>query len=186
MNQKPKPAQGPNLQLAKKLKFAIFALTILVWGLVGAMRRPEKIPLPEGVDLSFLPMVNAIINSLVALLLVVGLIMIKRGNVELHKRSISAAMICSALFLLSYVAYHFTNHETRFGGEGTIKIVYLVILISHIILAAVSLPFILMTWMYGYTGQFQKHRAMARWVFPVWLYVAMTGPVCYLLLRPYY
>ena len=186
MNQKPKPAQGPNLQLAKKLKIAIFVLTILVWGLVGAMRRPEKIPLPEGVDLSFLPMVNAIINSLVALLLVVGLIMIKRGNVELHKRSISAAMICSALFLLSYVAYHFTNHETRFGGEGTIKIVYLVILISHIILAAVSLPFILMTWMYGYTGQFQKHRAMARWVFPVWLYVAMTGPVCYLLLRPYY
>ena len=178
MNQKPKPAQGPNLQLAKKLKIAIFVLTILVWGLVGAMRRPEKIPLPEGVDLSFLPMVNAIINSLVALLLVVGLIMIKRGNVELHKRSISAAMICSALFLLSYVAHHFTNHETRFGGEGTIKIVYLVILISHIILAAVSLPFILMTWMYGYTGQFQKHRAMARWVFPVWLYVAMTGPVC--------
>ena len=186
MNQKPKPVTEPNLQLAKKLKIAIFVLTILVWGLVGAMRRPEKIPLPEGVDLSFLPMVNAIINSLVALLLVVGLIMIKRGNVELHKRSISAAMICSALFLLSYVAYHFTNHETRFGGEGTIKIVYLVILISHIILAAVSLPFILMTWMYGYTGQFQKHRAMARWVFPVWLYVAMTGPVCYLLLRPYY
>ena len=186
MNETSLPAVEPNLRLARKLKIAIAVLTLLVWGLVGAMRRPEKIPLPDGVDLSFLPMVNAAINSVVALLLIVGLVMIKRGNVELHKRSISAAMICSALFLLSYVAYHFTNDETKFGGAGAVRVVYLVILISHIVLASVSLPFILMTWMYSFTGQFQKHRAIARWVFPVWLYVAVTGPVCYLMLRPYY
>ena len=185
-NQSSQSLAEPNLQLAKKLKIAIVVLTVLIWGLVGAMRRPEKIPLPDGIDLSFLPMVNAMINSLVALLLVVGLVMIKRGNVVMHKRAVTGAMICSALFLFSYVAYHFTNHETRFGGEGAIRVVYILVLISHIVLAAVSLPFILFTWMYGFTSQFQKHRAMAKWVFPVWLYVAVTGPICYLMLRPYY
>ena len=179
-------ATSPNLSLARKLKFVIAVVTILVWALVGLMRRPEKIPLPEGMDLSGLPMVNAIINSVVAVLLVVGLVMIKKGNVEAHKRAISAAMICSALFLVSYVAYHFTNQETRFGGEGIVRIAYYAVLISHIVLAAVSLPFILMTWMYSYTGQFEKHRGLAKWVFPIWLYVAVSGPVCYLMLRPYY
>lgn len=186
MNETRYPSSEPKLALARKLKVAIAIVTVLVWALVGAMRRPEKIPLPEGIDLSFLPQVNAIINSVVALLLIIGLVMIKRGQIDWHKRSISAAMICSALFLLSYVAYHFTNEETSFGGQGVSRVVYLLILISHIVLAAVSLPFILMTWMYGFTGQFTKHRALARWVFPVWLYVAITGPVCYLMLRPYY
>ena len=176
----------PNLELAGRLKIVIAVLTVLVWALVGFMRRPEKIPLPEGVDLSFLPMVNAIINTMVAILLIVGLVMIKKGNIELHKKAIFAAMICSALFLLCYVAYHFTNEETKFEGQGMVRYIYFGILISHIVLAAVSLPFILLTWMYGFTDQFTKHRRMAKWVFPVWLYVAVTGPVCYLMLRPYY
>ena len=150
------------------------------------MRRPEKIPLPDGVSLGFLPMVHAGLNTLVALFLILAIVMIKRNNVRLHKLSISAAMICSALFLTCYVAYHFTTAETRFGGEGTMKTVYFVLLISHIVLAAVSLPFILLTWVYGYTNQFAKHRKMAKWVFPIWLYVAVTGPICYLMLRPYY
>jgi len=176
----------PNLALARKLKIWIAVLTVLVWGLVGAMRRPEKIPLPDGLDLTFLPTINAILNSIVAMLLIVGLIMIKRGQVLWHKRAITSAMLCSALFLLSYVAYHFTHAETKFGGEGLSRICYFLILISHILLAAVSFPFILITWMYSFTGQFSKHRALARWVFPIWLYVAISGPVCYLMLRPYY
>jgi putative membrane protein len=176
----------PNLVLGRKLKIGVWIVTVLVWVLVGAMRRPEKIPLPEGISLSFLPGVHAILNTCVAILLIVALVMIKKGNVRLHKMAISGAMICSATFLLCYVAYHFTTAETRFGGAGAIKVVYLLLLISHIVLAAVSLPFILMTWVYGYTNQFQKHRTMAKWVFPVWLYVAVTGPVCYLMLRPYY
>lgn len=178
--------QEPNLALGKKLTIVACVLTVAVWLLVGAMRRPEKIPLPEGVSLSFLPMVHACLNSLVAVFLVVALVMIKRGNVKAHKLSISAAMVCSALFLMCYVAYHFTTGETRFGGEGAIKVVYLVLLISHITLAAISLPFVLLTWVYGFTNQFQKHRKMAKWVFPVWLYVSVSGPVCYLMLRPYY
>ncbi len=178
--------QEPNLALGKKLKIGVWVLTVVVWLLVGAMRRPEKFPLPDGVSLSFLPAVHAVLNTLVAVFLIVAVVMIKRQNVRLHKLAVSAAMICSATFLTCYVAYHFTTAETRFGGEGTIKYVYFALLISHIVLAAGSLPFILLTWVYGFTNQFQKHRTMAKWVFPVWLYVAVTGPICYLLLRPYY
>jgi putative membrane protein len=178
--------QSPNVGLGKKLTIVVWVLTVAVWGLVGAMRQPEKIPLPPGVSLSFLPMVHACLNSLVALFLVLALVMIKRNDVRMHKLFVSAAMICSALFLTCYVVYHFTTAETRFGGEGAIKLAYLLLLISHIVLAAISLPFILLTWVYGFTNQFQKHRKLAKWVFPVWLYVAVTGPICYLMLRPYY
>ncbi len=176
----------PNVALGNKLRILVWVFTIVVWFLVGAMRRPEKIPLPDGVSLSFLPMVHAILNSCVAAFLVSALVMIKRKNVVAHRRFISAAMIASASFLLCYVAYHFTTEETKFGGQGAIRIAYFVLLISHIVLAAVSLPFILQTWVYGFTHQVMKHRKMAKWVFPMWLYVAITGPVCYLLLRPYY
>ena len=178
--------QPANLALGKKLTIATWVLTVLVWLLVGAMRSPEIIALPDGVSLGFLPMVHAGLNSMVAVFLIVALVMIKRNNVRLHKLSITAAMICSAAFLTCYVAYHFTTPETKFGGEGIAKVFYLLLLISHIVLAAISLPFILLTWVYGFTNQFQKHRRMARWVFPIWLYVAVTGPVCYLMLRPYY
>lgn len=178
--------QAADLQLGRKLKTGVWILTVVVWALVVAMRSPQKIPLPDGVSFDFLPMVYSILNCLVAVCLVTALLMIKRGNVLMHKRFILAAMTSSCLFLLLYVAYHFTTPETRYGGEGLLKLVYLIILVSHIVLAAVSLPFILLTWVYGHTNQFDKHRKMAKWVFPVWLYVAVTGPVCYLMLRPYY
>ena len=180
------PDAQPNLALGNQLKVVVWVLTVVVWILVGAMRRPEKIPLPDGVTLEFLPTVHAALNSLVAIFLVFALVTIKKGNVSLHRKAVSAAMICSAVFLLCYVAYHFTNEETKFGGEGPIRIVYFALLISHIVLAAISLPFILLTWVYGYTNQFQKHRKLAKIVFPIWLYVAVTGPICYLMLRPYY
>ena len=176
----------PKLELAGRLRVAIWIFTVVVFLLVGAMRRPEKIPLPEGVSLSFLPAVHATLNTLVAVFLVTSLVMIKRGLVKWHQAFVSVAMVCSALFLVCYVAYHFTTAETHYGGEGVGKLVYRGILISHIIAAGLSLPFILLTWMYGYTNQFEKHRNMAKWVFPVWLYVAITGPICYLMLRPYY
>ncbi len=175
----------PNLALARRLNVVAWILTVAVLGLVGAIRQ-IKIPLPEGIELSFLPAVHATLNSLVAFFLIVALIMIKQKKVTAHKRAISAAMICSILFLLCYVSYHFTTPETKFGGTGTLKTVYFILLISHIILAAVSFPFILFTWIYGFTNQVQKHRRMAKYVFPVWLYVAVTGPICYLMLRPYY
>lgn len=176
----------PNLPLGRKLTIATWVITVAVWALVGVMRRPEKIPLPEGVSLHFLPAVYSTLNVVAALLLVLALVMIKRGHVQRHKQMIAGAMSCSGLFLLLYVAYHFTTAQTSYGGEGVMRVAYFLLLISHIVLAAFSLPFILLTWVYGFTNQFAKHRRMAKWVFPMWLYVAVTGPICYLMLRPYY
>ena len=177
--------QSPNLNLAKKLHVLNGVVTVAVLFLVGLMRQ-VKIELPDGISFGFLPPFYSAINTLAAVLLVTALVMIKRGNVAGHRTAINRAMICSLLFLLCYVVYHFTTGETKFGGSGWLKTVYLLLLISHIVLAAVSLPLILLTWTYGMTSQFSKHRRIARWVFPVWLYVAISGPVCYLMLRPYY
>ena len=186
-------------QLLRKLKVAVWVISAAVLGLVMLMRE-VKIPLPDGFTLSFLPPFHAILNTVAAISLVMALDAIKKGNALVHQRWIYAAMICSLLFLLSYVTYHFTTPETIYGdlngdGEmseaelaeaGTMRTVYLVILLSHIVLAAVSLPFILLTFCYGVTNHFIKHKKLSRKIFPVWLYVAVTGPVVYLLLSPYY
>ena len=188
-------------ELERKLKITAWILTAVVLILVGLMRRPElRIALPEGLNLGFLPPLHAALNTIVALALVVAVWAIKQKNIVLHKRAINVAMLSSVLFLLGYVAYHFTTTEILFGdanGDGTLsdaeraevgssRTIYLLILISHIVLAGLSLPFILFTWINGVVNQFAKHRKLARWVFPVWLYVAATGPVCYFMLRPYY
>ncbi|MCL4157717.1 UNVERIFIED_CONTAM: hypothetical protein GTU68_034633 [Idotea baltica] len=104
----------------------------------------------------------------------------------LHRKLMTTAMLLSALFLLSYVVYHFTTPETKFCGEGAIRMVYFFFLITHIILAAAILPFILFTYIRAYTNQFEKHVKLARWVFPLWLYVAVTGPILFLMLSPCY
>lgn len=179
----PTPEQ---LRWARHGRWGVLILTVAVWGLVGLMRRPEKIPLPAGVSLDFLPPVHALINSLVALLLVAAWVLIRRGNVAGHRRAMTAALAGSALFLLCYVAYHFTTEETRYGGTGLWRGVYLSLLLSHIVCAAISFPLILQTWVFAWTGQFARHRVWARWTFPLWLYVAITGPICYLMLRPFY
>lgn len=191
----------PNVALGKKLKLLAWVLTAVVLILVGLMRRPEmRIPLPEGFSFNFLPPVHALLNTLVTAALIVAVIAIKKKCVGLHIRAINTAMISSVLFLLCYVCYHFTTGEVLFGdtnGDGeldaaeklavsTSRTVYLSILFSHIVLAGISLPFILFTWINGMTNQFAKHKKLARFVFPVWLYVAATGPICYLLLKPYY
>ncbi len=188
-----------NLQLAKKLNVGATIVTIVVLILVGLMRR-VKIDLPAGWDFSFLPPFHATLNALTAVVLLVAFYFIKQKNVEAHRKAIYVAIGLSVLFLLSYVAYHFTTPETVYGdinhdGEvdaaemaaiGGMRTVYLVLLVSHIILAALTLPFILFTFIRAYTNQIEKHRKMAKWVFPLWLYVAVTGPICYYMLMPYY
>lgn len=163
----------------KKLDRAAWGVTILVWLLVGAMRR---IKIPVDADLGFLAAINAMFNTGVTIALLLALYFIKRKQVEFHRRSVYAAMILSAGFLLSYVAYHFTQEEIPYCGEGVMKSIYYFILFSHIVLAGLSLPFILMTFIRGYAGDYTRHRRMAKWVYPVWLYVAITGPVVYLFL----
>ena len=188
-----------NPEQLKKFKVAVWIISAAVLGLVMLMRE-VKIPLPAGVNLAFLPPFHALLNTLAAFSLVLALISIKKGKVLIHQRWIYCAMICSFIFLLSYVAYHFTTPETKFGdlngdGElsqseiseaGSARHVYLFILISHIALAAISLPFILLTFCYGFTHHFDKHRSLSKKIFPIWLYVAITGPVVYFLLQPYY
>ncbi|RPJ35819.1 MAG: DUF420 domain-containing protein [Verrucomicrobiaceae bacterium] len=192
-------ARTPREELSKKLGIAAWILTAVVLALVGLMRR-VKIPLPEGVDFSFLPPLHAAVNAAAAVVLIIAFIAVMKGRIVLHRRMIMVAMGLSVLFLMSYVAYHFTSNEVKFGDvnlDGTVdaaelarvggmRTIYLIILFSHIVLAAVSLPFILFTFIAGWTNRFDAHRRLARWVFPLWLYVAVTGPVCYWMLRPYY
>jgi putative membrane protein len=191
--------ESVNLSIARRLNTFAWIFTAIVLLLVGAMRR-VKIPLPEGWDVSFLPPFHAGVNALTAVVLLLALYFIKQKNIVAHRRTIYVAMSLSVLFLLSYVAYHFTTPETIYGdvdgngrlddGElaavGSARTAYLVLLLSHIVLAAVSLPLILFTFIRGFTDQVERHRRMARWVFPLWLYVAVTGPVCYWMLRPFY
>lgn len=164
-------ARTPNETLSKKLGIAAWILSAAVLGLVVLMRGP-KIPLPDGWSFAFLPPVHALLNSLVALSLIAALVAVKQGKIAMHRGFIFAAMGLSVLFLLCYVAYHFTTIETRYPQDAPQRGLYLILLISHIVLAAVSLPFILFTFISGWTNRFAAHRRLARWVFPLWLYVA--------------
>lgn len=176
----------PDLDTSKKFKTAAWIVTGLVLVLVVLMRSPYKIPLPGGWSFSFLPPVHAVLNTSVAIALIAAVVSVKRGQIKAHRAFMSLAMALSAAFLLCYVAYHFTTVETKFGGEGWMKTAYFFLLITHIVFAGISLPAIFMTFISGWTNRFAAHRKLARWVFPLWLYVAVTGPICYLMLRPYY
>lgn len=136
--------------------------------------------------LSFLPPIYASINGITAVLLILAVIAIKKGNKALHERLNTTAIICSALFLVMYVAYHMTSNSTPFGGEGAIKYVYYFILITHILLSIVVIPFVLITFMRAKLGKFPEHKKIAKITFPLWLYVAVTGVVVYLMISPYY
>lgn len=185
------------VQLERKLNKAAWGLSAAVLLLVGLMR---AVRIPVSVDFGFLPPVHATLNALTALALVAALVFIKQKQVARHKAAIYTAIGLSVLFLLSYVVYHFTTVEVRYGDAnhdgvvdaaeraavGAMRTVYLLLLLTHVVLAAVILPFILLTFNRGFTGQVARHKAMARWVYPVWLYVAITGPACYWMLRPFY
>ncbi|MEO0733533.1 MAG: DUF420 domain-containing protein [Bacteroidota bacterium] len=183
----------------KTFKVLIWVVSGVVLLLVGAMRQ-YKLPVPEGWDVGFLPAVNAILNGLTAVALVFSLIFIKRREVVKHRNANAVALGLSVLFLLCYVLYHFTTPEVKFGDvnhdgivsaaeatavSGT-RTLYLIVLFSHITLAGVLLPFILLTTLRALVGKYELHRKMARIVWPLWLYVAVTGPLVYLMLRSYY
>lgn len=174
-----------NEELWRKLRVVAWVVSGVVLLLVGAMQR-IRLELPDGWDTSMLPPFHASVNALGAVVLIVALVFIKQGKVGLHRAAMMVAMVLSVFFLLSYVAYHITNDPTTYEGEGAMRTVYFFLLITHIVSAAVSFPFILFTFIAAWTNRFAAHKRLARWVFPLWLYVAVTGPVCYLMLRPYY
>ena len=172
-----------NKSLEKKLNLIAVIITIAVLFLVGMMRR---VKIPTDIDFSFLPAVHASANGIVALSLLFAFYQIRKKNIEAHRKAIYNAMFFSLIFLLSYVTYHFTTEETAYCKEGFIRNIYFFILISHIILAGAIFPFIMFTFIRAYTGQFDRHRRMARWVFPIWLYVSVTGLLVYFMIKPCY
>jgi putative membrane protein len=172
-------------ELAKKLNKWAWAITVFITVAVVGMQK-IVIPLPEGVSFLWLPPVYSTLNALAGVCLLFSLYFIKQGDIVNHKKANVLALLLSVLFILGYVAYHMTTASTKFGGEGAARTFYLILLATHVILAAISLPLILFTFIKSYTGLIVEHKKMARWVYPIWLYVCLTGPICYLMLRPYY
>ena len=192
----------PSLQKnEKKAKWLIAVFSIIVFAAVSILGRYNlagKVNLPFNVHIFALT--NAVINSLVAILLIAGLMTVKSKKYELHKKIMLFAMTLSILFLLSYICHHLFAGETIYGetdgikglsdaelnAAGTMRTVYLAILITHIPLAGLALPFILFAAYRALTGDYEKHKKLVRIVFPVWLYVAVTGVIVYLMISPYY
>jgi len=167
----------------KKYNKWIIALSVLI-PVAVAILFTVRIP---GVErLGFLPPIYATINAFTALILVTAVIQIKKGNIKTHEMLMKTAISLSALFLVMYVAYHMTSDSTPFGGEGYIKGIYYFILISHILLSIIVIPFVLVTYVKALARRFDKHKKIARITFPIWLYVAVTGVIIYLMISPYY
>ncbi len=171
------------LKEEKRIKIWITVLSIVI-PLVVVLLFGYKIP--NAKPLSFLPPIYATINGLTAVLLVLAVVAIKNGKRKLHQNLMTACIALSVLFLVMYVAYHMTSDSTPFGGEGTLRYVYFFILISHIFLSIVIIPLVLITYSKTYLKDFESHKRWAKYTFPVWLYVAVTGVVVYLMISPYY
>ncbi len=170
-------------QNEKKYNKWIVVLSISIPLAVAAL---FGVRIPNVEPLSFLPPIYASINGLTALILLTALWAIKNKKRVLHERLMKTAILFSVVFLLMYIAYHMTSDSTKFGGEGTIKYVYYIILITHIILSVAVIPFVLITYVRAITENFEKHKKIARVTFPIWLYVAISGVVVYLMISPYY
>jgi putative membrane protein len=145
-----------------------------------------KLDVDPGFDVHIFAGINAVLNSMVSVLLVLGLVAAKKQNYILHKRVMFTAIILSGLFLVSYVAHHLLADSTPFGGEGWVRPVYFFVLITHIFLAGIILPFILYTAYRALTAEWPAHRKIAKITWPIWFYVAITGVVVYLMISPYY
>ena len=166
------------------------------WIIVLSVAIPLVVALLFGVNLrklgydvqplSFLPPIYATINGITAIVLIMGVWAIKNGKRKLHENLMKFAISLSVLFLGMYVAYHMTSDSTKFGGEGAIKYIYYFILITHICLSVIIIPFVLVTYVRALAQRFDRHKKIAKITFPMWLYVAVTGVIVYLMISPYY
>ena len=182
-----------------KAKIIIWIVSIIVFAAVAFLAK-FKLNIDLGFNVHVFAKFNAIINSVVAILLLVGLVTVKQKKYVLHKKIMLSAITLSVLFLVSYICHHLLAGDTRFGdidhdgflsdseksSAGTLRIVYYIILITHIPLAAIILPFILFTAYRALIGEYEKHKKLVRISWPVWFYVAITGVVVYLMISPYY
>ena len=167
-------------------KIIIGTLGVVVPLLVAVLFTfPDVFRVP-GAQVKFLPAVNAVLNSLTALCLLAGYYFIRTKQVLRHRAMMGTAFALGGLFLLSYVTYHSQVPSTHFGGVGAARSIYFGLLLTHISLAVVTVGLVLFTLYFALTGQYTKHKAIARWTFPVWLYVSVTGVVVYFMISPYY
>lgn len=176
MSNTPKPME-------KKYKLWINIVSVAV-PIVVALLFGIRIPNVEA--LTFLPPIYASMNGITAVLLLAALWAIKNKKIPLHENLMKTAVLCSLLFLLMYVAYHMTSDPTPYGGEGAIKYLYYFVLVSHIILSVVVIPLVLHSYVRAYLGDFIAHKKIVKYAYPVWLYVAITGVIVYLMISPYY
>jgi putative membrane protein len=166
----------------KKYNILIIVLSIsipLVVALLFQIKLDYELPI-------FLPPIYASTNGLTAIILLIAVWAIKNQKRELHEKLMKTAIIFSIFFLIMYMAYHMTSDSTSFGGEGTIKYIYLFVLLTHILLSVIVIPFVLITYVRAITNDFEKHKKIAKFTFPLWLYVAISGVIVYLMISPYY
>ena len=167
----------------KKYNKLIVVLSIVIPLIVTALFR---VKIPNVDPLMFLPPIYATINAITAVVLVSAFLAIKNNKITLHKRLMTFAIMLSVLFLIMYVAYHMTSDSTKFGGEGILKYLYYIILITHILLSIIVIPFVLITYVRAITNNIERHKKIARITFPLWLYVAISGVLVFILISPYY
>jgi putative membrane protein len=171
----------------KSLTPVVIALSLAIPLVVALLLfLPGKNPDALGFNVRILPLINACINSTVTILLIAGFLFIKNKNIEWHKRVMLAAFVLSSLFLVSYVVYHYTAPETRYGGVGFMRYLYFFILITHILLATAIVPLSIFTIFRGLTRNYEQHKKIAKWTLPIWLYVSITGVLVYIMISPYY
>ncbi len=177
-----KPVWKKNDKKAKALIYLFSAIVFIAVVVLGRV----KLNVDPGFDVHIFAALNAVLNSIVAILLLAALVAVKVKRYILHRNLMLAAMVLSILFLVSYICHHLLADSTSYGGEGIGKTIYYIILLTHIPLAGLILPFILFSAYRGLTGEFAKHKKLVRITWPVWFYVAVTGVVVYLMIKPYY
>ena len=161
----------------------IIIVSIVVPVLVTVLFFTKKI---DGYDFSILPTIYATINGITAVTLIAALVAIKNNKILVHKTLMTSCIALSVMFLLLYVLYHATSETTNYGGTGMVRNVYFFLLISHILLSIIIIPLVLVTYVRALSKKFDKHKKIARITFPIWLYVAITGVVVYMMISPYY
>ncbi|NIK76288.1 putative membrane protein [Paenibacillus castaneae] len=164
----------------------ISILTVVLVGVIAVLFFLPAYDGEIGFDVTILPLLNAIFNSFTFISLCVAFVAILKKNVRMHRTFIGAAFVSTALFLVSYVAYHYLTESTPYGGEGALRSIYFFVLLTHILLAIVIVPLALISAVRGLQMKVDKHRKIARWTMPIWLYVSFTGVVVYLMISPYY
>lgn len=159
--------------------FSLVAVGIIAWLLLGR----GAVPAQDGLDVSYLPGVNASLNATSASLLAFGWIAIRKKRIDIHNKLMIGAFVASALFLVSYLTYHYVHGDTRYPGTGPIRLGYLLLLASHVLLSIPVVPMALFAFYFAWKKQFARHKRVTRILAPIWLYVSVTGVLVFAMLR---